>query len=863
MADACAREPIHIPGSVQPHGALLAIDPADLRILQAAGATARMLGAPPEALAGREVGSLIGPARAALLAGFAAADGRFGRPLPLFVMPSAEGTELQAVAHGIPRGSLGEGGAVLVLEFEQRPADATPDKLPLVSAMVLRAQQAADLVAFCQVLADEVRAVGAFDRVMVYRFLHDESGSVVAEARAAQAESFLGLRFPASDIPAQARALYLRNPIRAIPDTRYPPAALIPPVNPLTGGPLDLGQALLRSVSPVHLEYLENMGVRASLSVSLVVEGRLWGLIACHHATPRGLPYALRAALEAFGQLVSFQLAARLSAASHAARLRVNALRETLIARVAGQADLASAVARIAPDLMEYLRADGVAVWTGDATIMLGRTPDHEQHRALVDFLARATETGEAREGVLVSAHLAAQFPPAAAYADRACGIAALALSPRFRDGVIWFRREVAETITWAGKPDKRTEGDRLRPRVSFALWRQSVRGHSHPWSEHETDAVRGLRVALLDTVLRHFDTLATEREAARRRQEVLIGELDHRMKNMLATVHALVAHQRLGGQDMAGFVETFEARLRAMGLSHGLLTQHRWEGASLRAVAAATLAPYTAGAVPLARIEAAGDAVLKPKAALALSLALHELATNAVKYGALSVPGGRVRLDWHASADPASGEPRALVVEWCESGGPAVREPTRRGFGRHLIESHLSYEVDALVRLDFRGDGLRFTARLPWEQVVRFEPGGSAPASPGAAGGRYPGLRGKRILVVEDNALVASSVSLLLHVGGMLPVGPAGRLPHALELAERAEIDAAVLDVDIHGAPVWPVADMLDRRGIALLLATGYAPNLVPPTRFADRVVLTKPYGDHQLFDALLDILGTQMARH
>ena len=170
-------------------------------------------------------------------------------------------------------------------------------------------QRSGSLQALYQAIATEVHDVTGFDRVMVYRFAPDGSGAVIAEARgSAGINSFLGLNFPASDIPRQARLLYQANWIRNIPDARYAPAVIMPPLNPLTGQPLDLSHSILRSVSPVHRQYLANMGVVASVSLSLILRGQLWGLIACHHNAPRYLPHRLRDACELFAEMTSSYL---------------------------------------------------------------------------------------------------------------------------------------------------------------------------------------------------------------------------------------------------------------------------------------------------------------------------------------------------------------------------------------------------------------------------------------------------------------------------------------------------------------------------------------------------------------------------
>jgi two-component system, chemotaxis family, sensor kinase Cph1 len=280
----CDREPIHIPGSIQPHGVLLALDAQTLRVVQVGGDTERLLGATLQDLLGNTLEARVGPAALDHLKVMLAETPSAPRAMFAFeTVVQHQGVTLDAIIH------LNDG--VIVVEFEPRAGNDTSNPLTLVQRMVARLQDADSLSASLQTIADEVHAVTGFDRVMVYQFQPDGSGEVVAETRAANVDSFLGLRYPASDIPAQARAVYLKNWMRLIPDARYKPALITPAINPVTSVPLNLTFSVLRSVSPLHLEYLANMGVRASMSLSLVIDGKLWGLIACHHREPRHLPH--------------------------------------------------------------------------------------------------------------------------------------------------------------------------------------------------------------------------------------------------------------------------------------------------------------------------------------------------------------------------------------------------------------------------------------------------------------------------------------------------------------------------------------------------------------------------------------------
>jgi light-regulated signal transduction histidine kinase (bacteriophytochrome) len=400
----------------------------------------------------------------------------------------------------------------------------------LVQTMIRRAQRAESSEAFCAAVADEVREVTGFDRVMVYRFTQDGSGEVIAESRAAGAESFMGQRFPESDIPRQARALYKANWIRLIPDARYAPAPIIPPINPMDGRPLDLTQSVLRSVSPVHRQYLANMGVVASMSLSIMVRGQLWGLIACHHPAPRYLPFRLRDACELFAEMTSAHLEKKVAAEEYEARLQATRTHEELVNRLAQESDLAEGLMRLRPNLRDLIPAGGIGLWIDGRFTGDGAMPPQAWVEDLVGWLNE-----HAGEGVYQADCLPLLYPPAERFADVASGVLALSVSRSPRDYLLWFRPELIRTITWAGNPTKalgQASGTEiLTPRHSFAAWREEVKLHAAPWLPMEVEAAHRLRVSLLEVVLRRIDQIAREREIARLQQERLTAELDRRVE--------------------------------------------------------------------------------------------------------------------------------------------------------------------------------------------------------------------------------------------------------------------------------------------------------------------------------------------
>jgi chemotaxis family two-component system sensor kinase Cph1 len=528
----CDREPIHIPGSVQPHGALLALDPKTLDVVQVGGNTRQILGFTPDQLIGRPAEDWLSPAQIARLRELMQPESPMLRPLHAFRLAFAGD-------NGYADATVHFSDGLLILEFEPIWEEDFDDSLALVQTMVRNLQQAESVGAFCRSLAQVVRAASKFDRVMVYRFLPDGSGAVDAEDREPALPPFLGLHYPASDIPKQARELYLRNWIRLIADTRYEPAPLKPSVDARFGRPLDLSQSSLRSVSPIHLEYLGNMGVAATMSLSLILDGKLWGLIACHAGTPRYVPHRMRVALELFSQMASFLLETRITADELRLRTKSKAIHDDLLTQLAGDAELVDNLERLRPNLLKIIDADGIGLWLDGHYTSLGRAPDAEEVAGLVAWLNETVS-----DGVFCTQSLPLLYTPAKGFADSASGIIALSVSKTPRDYVIWFRPEMLETVTWAGNPDKSVhsepDGIRLSPRKSFAAWQQEVRLQSRPWESVAVQTAQTLRVSLLEIVLRRVDQIAHEREKARLRQEKLLAALDDRIKQWEATAREL-----------------------------------------------------------------------------------------------------------------------------------------------------------------------------------------------------------------------------------------------------------------------------------------------------------------------------------
>lgn len=500
----CAREPIHVPGSIQPHGVLIVLTGDELTVAQVSENVGELLGVPAVEALGGTLDRLLGAAAAqALVSELARAPVR-SRPLLLqTVTVEAAGPprRFQAVAHRVDK--------ELLLELELAPAVEPPAVLhPLLDAFTLQIEAAANLNELSQLTAAEVRRLTGFDRVLIYQFDAEWNGTVVGEDGSGRLPSYLHHRFPAGDIPAQARELYLQNRLRIIPDASYRPVPLVPQHNPRTGQTLDLSFATLRSVSPVHVEYMRNMETAASMSVSLLRHGRLWGLISCHHSEPRTVPFQLRETCDLLGRAFSLKMGALEHTQDYRRHLEVQSAYAKLLSVMSGRGDFAAALAEHPQHLLSLAAAAGAAVLTDGQCLMLGETPTEAQVRELASWLFQSV-----RREVYSTDSLAAEYPPAHHYKDKASGLLAIAVSKLHPSYVLWFRPEVIQIIKWGGDPSKSVDssGDRavLHPRRSFETWKETVRDKSFPWQPSETEGATELRNTIVGTVLRKAEELA------------------------------------------------------------------------------------------------------------------------------------------------------------------------------------------------------------------------------------------------------------------------------------------------------------------------------------------------------------------
>lgn len=831
----CDREPIHIPGSIQPHGCLLVCKQRGGTVLRHSANAGAMLGLDGP-INGRSLDELFDETGVHALRNAETTSNEASRPALLFGLEIAPGRSFDV--------SLHRTDSVVIIEFE--PAMTAHQPLQLAREMVGRVGDIEDETQLMNQAARLIRSALGYDRVMIYRFEEDGAGKVISEVKRSDLESFLGQYFPASDIPQQARALYLANTIRLISDANFERIPIVPDLD-AAGNPLDLSFAHLRSVSPIHCEYLRNMGVSASMSISVILDGTLWGLIACHHYSPRILPMAERVAAEMFGDFFSLHLNTlkqkhRLNTATAA-----RAALDRFLRRATHPGDIAEMLSENLPEFATLVQCDGVGLWLDGSFYAHGATPPAE---AIPELAEHVIASAEGR--VWSSQALSSRLPGAEAYAEAASGVLAIPLSQIPRDYLFFFRKELVQTLDWAGNPDKSYEsgplGDRLTPRKSFAIWKETVRAQSQPWTEAEREIAEEARAATVEIVLRQNELMAEERRKSDVRQRMLNQELNHRVKNILAIIKSLVGHPVDQAQSLTDYVDALKGRLQALSFAHDQVVRGDG-GGMLVDLLDAELSPYRSSATSTL-LDGPG-LWLDGRAFSVLALVLHELATNSAKYGALSEPGGELLVSWQFDA---AGD---CVIDWREVGGPPVQPPTRSGFGSALINRSIPYDLGGRSSIDYAEDGVRAELVIPARFVeLTLEPGRSDGTRPVAEKPVVTLAQSTRVLLVEDHMLIAMDVEASLEDHGLSSVVTTASAAEALEKLRAAVPDVAVLDVNLGEETSIPVAEELTRRGIPFVFATGYGDGSMIPQDFSAVPVVRKPYEVDALIAAMAAVL-------
>jgi light-regulated signal transduction histidine kinase (bacteriophytochrome) len=675
----------------------------------------------------------------------------------------------------------------LFVELERSDADRgrAHAALDLTQSLIRRIGLESDTARIAATGAKLIRAMLGYDRVMVYRFLHNGAGHVIAEAKAAALGSFLGQHFPASDIPYQARRLYLQNSIRTIVDSNYIPSPLVPPLRH-DEGPLDMSFAQLRSVSPIHCEYLRNMGVAGTMSISIIVDGELWGLIACHHDTAKVVPLPLRIGAELFGQYFSLQIAVAERRAEFIAATVARERLDRIISNLDPDEPVAEALRHHLSDLAALVETDGAGLWIDGRWESVGAVPPEAEIAALV-----AHVRGAAQGGIWTTEELRASVSGADAYEEAVAGLLAVPISARGSDLLLLFRAGEAHAIEWAGEPVKTVvssvHGDRLTPRGSFETWREDVRGRSAPWSAADLAVAEAIRTYLRDVLLRYNEITADARARDEQRRRVLNDELNHRVKNIISLVKSIALQTGAHAASVADYSKSLEGRLRALAFAHDQSLAGNSGDLTTLIEAEASLHRYSAFPD---RVTVQGPPVgLDDRTFGVMALVVHEMMTNAAKYGALSVPEGRLAVRWSVSE---SGD---CSIDWSEIDGPEVRLPTSAGFGSKLITTTIEHDLGGSVEIGYDRSGLQAHFVLPSDCL---RPHVATQARPDAARPSADLLAGLRVLLVEDQALIGlDTEDTLRQLGAASVILVPGTADARCAIAEQLP-DCAILDFNL-----------------------------------------------------------------
>jgi chemotaxis family two-component system sensor kinase Cph1 len=478
--ESCDQEPIHIPGAIQPHGFLITVDSSPQHRVRYCSANCMDI-------LNRKAISILGKPVCDMLSADDCTRLEYYLTNELFDTSFActiTGAEFNVTAHKVDD--------LYTLEFEQYPDGSltVTDQFNQTKRFVRNIQQAESLQEVCQSIADETRSITGYDRVMIYRFDKDYNGEVFAESKRDDIQSFLGHHYPHTDIPVQARELYLKNLLRIIVDVHYMPVPVLTLDNGAGTQQLDMSHAILRSVSPLHIEYLKNMGVGATLTISLIENKKLWGLIACHHYAPKQVPFYTRLAAQLQGHFLTSQISVRESAAENELAGILDVRLDRLLKSIA-KSDNFLAQPDILHRIADIPNANGVAVIRNGIIALSRSTPTLEQIKELLPWLI-----SQSADGSYSTDALSQHFHPALAYGRIASGILYHNLGNTDKDGIIWFRSEMDATINWAGNPtkgDSEDPGARLTPRKSFELWQEKVKNLSIDWKTPERNAAAKL----------------------------------------------------------------------------------------------------------------------------------------------------------------------------------------------------------------------------------------------------------------------------------------------------------------------------------------------------------------------------------
>lgn len=822
----CASEPVHAPGYIQSFSYLFAFHRESHRIGYVSENIEQVLQIPAGELLGKVASDILG---ADIWHNILNALGFSDFQTKRFFVGTLELTNKTFSFHASASVEY------VTVEIEQDALDmaTSPDILRDQMFLVERIQTCRDEQSLFEATCNLLRQISGFDRAMIYRFDGDWNGEVVAEAHNPLLETFAGLHFPSWDIPTQARAIMARVPIRLIADVEAAPVPIVS--NSDSPSSLDISLAQNRGVSPVHLTYLKNMGSAATMTLSIMLDGKLWGMISLHHTSPRVAVPAIRQLLASF--LPAFCLKLDLLRKKAALRFsqRIDRLQKDIQTRLENYEQIEDLLAFAGPQICELLSACGIAGTSNGQVIRYGATPPDEVVNDILSYTQH--EGGSTRLDCLADV-----LPHVKDRLGDISGV--LANTDDLGRSLMLFRKAQSLTVHWAGKPEKSvhlTNGEaRLEPRGSFSAYLQKTEGRSIAWSNQDAYLLEQLW-PLLDISQRHVHLAGLNQH-----QHLLIRELSHRMRNVLALVQAIARRTEKSAESTNRFAQNFIRRIHDLAAAFEFGLEENEVSGSVHAIIQKYLRPFSEGTNERLTVEG-DDHILRAKYSPSLALVFYELATNAVKHGALSGDEGKVCVSTQVMKN-------SLVIRWSESHGPEVITRNSQGFGTTLIREVIQRELNGSVELDHARKGLTAVIKLP-DHVLAPEASMTLENKVGSAKmRRLPShLASGFAVVVEDSFLLGSDMTDLLKNAGFQRVELFTNATDAESFLAREAPSVVILDMHLgQGQTGESIADKLKKRKIPFIFVTGSLALKGQNGAIPDAIILTKPVAESDLTNAI-----------